>query len=65
MSGTTTIAQFSRDGRGFGAAALERARAAGLSDDAIRQQVPQAGLVFGPKAAAALGVALDEVGDQA
>lgn len=45
------IAQFSRDGKGFGLEALQKARATGLSDEQIRQRVAAAGLTLGPAAA--------------
>lgn len=41
---------------GFGMAALERARAAGMTDAQIRQQISRLGITVGPTAASALGI---------
>jgi hypothetical protein len=51
-----SITRFSNGGTGFGVAAVQRARAAGLSDAQIKQQVAAAGLTLGSAAAGALGV---------
>ena len=54
-----SIAQYSGGQGGFGAAALQRARAAGLTDNQIRNQLSSAGLTIGTKAGAELGANTD------
>ncbi len=50
-----SIAQFARGGGGFGLAALDRARATGMSDRQIHQQLAKSGLQIGPAASLSLG----------